>query len=65
MDDNKFKYNDKNISENFKDISFQPTYLTVRKNLNIPNSNLLEPGLPNLNYPSDHICLMNEIDIFH
>ncbi|ORY26923.1 hypothetical protein LY90DRAFT_705995 [Neocallimastix californiae] len=65
MDDNKFKYNDKNISENFKDISFQPTYLTVRKNLNIPNSNLLEPGLPNLSYPSDHICLMNEIDIFH
>jgi mRNA deadenylase 3'-5' endonuclease subunit Ccr4 len=65
MDDNKFKYNDKNISENFKDISFQPTYLTVRKNLNIPNSNLLEPGLPNLSYPSDHIGLMNEIDIFH
>jgi len=63
MDDNEFKYSE-DTNDNKFDASFQPTYLTVAKNLNIPKSDLLEPGLPNLSYPSDHICLMNEIEIY-
>ncbi|ORX51425.1 Endonuclease/exonuclease/phosphatase [Piromyces finnis] len=59
MDDNDFKFNQEN-----NDISFNPTYLKVTKNLNVPKSDILEPGLPNLNFPSDHICIMSEIELY-
>ncbi|ORX64066.1 hypothetical protein BCR32DRAFT_298229 [Anaeromyces robustus] len=67
MDDNDFNYknNEKNNDENQNNITLNPTYLTVTKNLNIPECKVLEPGLPNLSFPSDHICIMNEIDIYH
>jgi len=62
MDDNDFNYNKNNKNQ---DVTLNPTYLTVTKNLNIPECKVLEPGLPNLSFPSDHICIMNEIDIYH
>jgi len=60
MDDNNFSYE----KENNTDITFKPSYLNVTKNLNIPNCEDLEPGLPNLRFPSDHICIMDEIEIY-
>jgi len=61
MNDNDFKYE----KDHNTDITFNPSYLNVTKNLNIPDCKDLEPGLPNLRFPSDHICIMNEIDIYH
>ncbi|OUM65672.1 hypothetical protein PIROE2DRAFT_7255, partial [Piromyces sp. E2] len=59
MDDNEFKFDEKS-----KDVTFNPTYTKVTKNLNVPESSVLEPGLPNLSFPSDHICIMSEIEFY-
>lgn len=67
LNDNNFNYptkNENNESHSNQD-NFLATYMLVNKILKIPNVEYLEPGLPNMEFPSDHIPIMSEIDLFN
>ncbi|TPX60780.1 hypothetical protein SpCBS45565_g07421 [Spizellomyces sp. 'palustris'] len=41
-----------------------PTAVQVSKVLDIPHAQYLAPGLPNPHFPSDHVCLMAEVELY-